>query len=81
MIQGKASEEEMDELEGILDPGGCGAYACACKCACLGWHTAKEMLEKKAPAANVRHVMNNRFRFDAPSVADEEELERSAGCI
>ena len=34
MIQGKASEEEMAHMPARV------------KCACLGWHTAKEMLEK-----------------------------------
>ncbi len=48
MIQGKASEEEMDELEGILDPGGCGAYACACKM-CLSRMAYRKGNARKRP--------------------------------
>ena len=46
MIQGKASEEEMDELEESSILADVAHMPARVKCACLGWHTAKEMLEK-----------------------------------
>ena len=46
MIRGKASEEEMDELEESSILADVAHMPARVKCACLGWHTAKEMLEK-----------------------------------
>ena len=46
MIQGKASEEEMEELEESSILADVAHMPARVKCACLGWHTAKEMLEK-----------------------------------
>ena len=64
----------MDELEEIPSILADVAHMPArVKCACL--RMAKGNARKKGLAANARHVMNNRFRFDAPSVADEEELD------
>ena len=41
-----ASEEEMDELEESSILADVAHMPARVKCACLGWHTAKEMLEK-----------------------------------
>ena len=46
MIQGKASEEEMEELEESSILADVAHMPARVKCACLGWHTAKETLEK-----------------------------------
>ena len=75
MIQGKASEEEMDELEESSILADVAHMPARVKMCLSRMAYRKGNARKKALAANVRHVMNNRFRFDAPSVADEEELD------
>ncbi|MDO4292246.1 MAG: SUF system NifU family Fe-S cluster assembly protein [Eubacteriales bacterium] len=47
MIQGKASAEELEELEESSVLSDVAHMPARVKCACLGWHTVKEMLEKK----------------------------------
>ena len=46
MIQGKASEEEMDELEESSILADVAHMPARVKCAVLGWHTLEEALKK-----------------------------------
>lgn len=47
MIQGEASEEEMEELEEAVSLKDIGHMPARVKCAVLGWHTMEEMLKHK----------------------------------
>ncbi|MBS7007413.1 Fe-S cluster assembly sulfur transfer protein SufU [Anaerostipes sp.] len=46
MIQGKASEEEMEDLEEAVSLKDIGHMPARVKCAVLGWHTMEEMLKQ-----------------------------------
>ena len=46
MIQGEADDEEIEQLEEASALKDIAHMPARVKCACLGWHTAKEMLEK-----------------------------------
>lgn len=47
MIQGKASGEEMEELEEAVALKDIGHMPARVKCAVLGWHTMEEMLKQE----------------------------------
>ena len=47
MIKGKASDEEIDELEEVVSLKDISHMPARVKCAVLGWHTMEEMLDGK----------------------------------